>query len=243
MSNKMIIKIEPYNAILEEPVKYDIKKTNNKYVIEVQNIFMSFPITQEFRHMWSFDIICEYRGHQNKYEIWFESLDYDYCKETNKFIPNKECHVFTPHHYLTQDDDQIIWYSESCEKDITNKYDIEICDKPYCIYSGKENIWTLCMSFIVDDSKELYEIWRIQDFSDLDKEDITYKKITGMPEETLEETQKLADKYIDYIEILIGVHGERFMVAPYYDKLYIIKNGDDIIFININIIVLILCFY
>ena len=48
-------------------------------------------------------------------------------------------------------------------KKINNKYEIEI-----------PNIF---MSFIVDDSKELYEIWRIQDFSDLDKEDITHENL------------------------------------------------------------------
>jgi hypothetical protein len=71
-----------------------------------------------------------------------------------------------------------------------------------------------------------YEIWHVQDFDDIG--DMLYKKITGIPEETLEQTQKLADKYIDHIEILINVHGQKFMLGTYYDKLFIIKTGDDI---------------
>ncbi len=219
----MNIIIEPFNAILEKPLKYNIKKINNKYKIEVPNIFMTFPITQEFAHIWSFDIICEYKGHQNKYELWFESLDYDFCKKTNKFIPNQECYVFTPHHYITQDNNKIKWYSESCNSDINNKYSIELYNKPYCIYSNKENIWTLCISFIIDDIKEFYEIWRVQDFNDLNEEDIIYTKITNKPEESFIKTQKKANEYIDYIEIYNNKE-----IAPYLDKLYIIKNGDNI---------------
>ena len=41
-----------------------------------------------------------------------------------------------------------------------------------------------------------YEIWHVQDFDDIG--DMLYKKITGIPEETFEQTQKLADKYIDH---------------------------------------------
>ena len=74
----------------------------------------------------------------------------------------------------------------------------------------------------------IYEIWHVQDFHNLDKEDIIYKKITGEPEESLEETLKLANKYIDHIEILIAVHGQKFMLGTYYDKLFIIKNDDNI---------------
>ena len=68
-----------------------------------------------------------------------------------------------------------------------------------------------------------YEIWHVQDYHDIGRENIDYIKITGIPEKTLELTQKLADKNISYME------DNMHLLAPYYDRLYIIKSGDNII--------------
>jgi hypothetical protein len=78
-----------------------------------------------------------------------------------------------------------------------------------------------------------YAIWRVQDFYDLDKRDIIYRKINTIPSKyfkedchvTYEEARKEADRYIEYI---YSVNGTFTSVAPYLDKLYIIKNSDKI---------------
>jgi hypothetical protein len=79
---------------------------------------------------------------------------------------------------------------------------------------------------------QTYEIWRVQDWHDLDRRDIIYFKIDNIPSHRFkadnhanyEEANKEADRYIDYIESIMGT----FTIAPYYDKLYIIKNSDNI---------------
>jgi hypothetical protein len=78
-----------------------------------------------------------------------------------------------------------------------------------------------------------YIIWRVQDFHDLDKRDIIYRKINttlsshfkGDEHVSYKEAKKEADKYIDYI---YSVNGTFTTIAPYLDKLYIIKNSDNI---------------
>jgi len=78
-----------------------------------------------------------------------------------------------------------------------------------------------------------YTIWRVQDFHDLDKEDIIYRKINttlsnhfkGDEHVSYREAKKEADRYIEYIDSLNGTFTS---IAPYLDKLYIIKNSDNI---------------
>ena len=45
-----------------------------------------------------------------------------------------------------------------------------------------------------------YEIWHVQDFDDIG--DILYKKITGIPEDTLKQTQKLTVLNITFIAMV-----------------------------------------
>jgi len=76
-----------------------------------------------------------------------------------------------------------------------------------------------------------YEIWRAQDFLDLDERDIIYRKINTIPSKlfkedghvSYEEAKKEADRYIEFIS-----SGTFTPIAPYLDKLYIIKNSDNI---------------
>ena len=77
-----------------------------------------------------------------------------------------------------------------------------------------------------------YTIWRVQDFHDLDKRDIIYRNINTTPSNhfkyeyvSYKEAKKEADKYIEYI---YSVNGTFTTIAPYLDKLYIIKNTDNI---------------
>lgn len=78
-----------------------------------------------------------------------------------------------------------------------------------------------------------YTIWRVQDFHDLDKDDIIYRKINtilsnhfkGDEHISYREAKKEADRYIEYI---YSVNGTFTSIAPYLDKLYIIKNSDNI---------------
>jgi hypothetical protein len=78
-----------------------------------------------------------------------------------------------------------------------------------------------------------YEIWRVQDFHDLDKQDIIYRKINTIPSKhfkedkhvSYEEAKKEADRYIEYIN---SVKGTFTPIAHYLDKLYIIKNTNNI---------------
>ena len=78
-----------------------------------------------------------------------------------------------------------------------------------------------------------YEIWRVQDFQDLDKQDIIYRKINTISSKyfkedghvSYEEAKKEADRYIEYINSVTGTFTP---IAPYLDKLYIIKNSDNI---------------
>jgi len=78
-----------------------------------------------------------------------------------------------------------------------------------------------------------YTIWRVQDFNDLDKRDIIYTKINttlsnhfkGDEHSSYTEAKKEADRYIEYI---YSVNGTFTTIAPYLDKLYIIKNSDNI---------------
>jgi hypothetical protein len=77
-----------------------------------------------------------------------------------------------------------------------------------------------------------YTIWRVQDFHDLDKQDIIYRKINTTPSNhfkyeyvSYKEAKKEADRYIEYI---YSVNGTFPTIAPYLDKLYIIKNTDNI---------------
>jgi hypothetical protein len=75
-----------------------------------------------------------------------------------------------------------------------------------------------------------YTIWRVQDFHDLDKEDIIYTKINttlsnhfkGDEHVSYREAKKEADRYI------YSLNGTSTSIAPYLDKLYIIKNSDNI---------------
>ena len=75
-----------------------------------------------------------------------------------------------------------------------------------------------------------YEIWRAQDFLDLDERDIIYRKINTISLKlfkedghvSYEEAKKEADRYIEFISSVYGP------IAPYLDKLYIIKNSDNI---------------
>jgi len=78
-----------------------------------------------------------------------------------------------------------------------------------------------------------YEIWRAQDFLDLDERDIIYRKINTISLKlfkedghvSYEEAKKEADRYIEFIS---SVYGTFTPIAPYLDKLYIIKNSDNI---------------
>ena len=74
-----------------------------------------------------------------------------------------------------------------------------------------------------------YTIWRVQDFHDLDKKDIIYTKINiilsthfkGDEHVSYREAKKEADRYISLNRTFTSI-------APYLDKLYIIKNSDNI---------------
>ena len=78
-----------------------------------------------------------------------------------------------------------------------------------------------------------YAIWRVQYFYDLGKRDIIYRKINtilsnhfkGDEHISYREAKKEADRYIEYI---YSVNGTFTSIAPYLDKLYIIKNSDNI---------------
>ena len=78
-----------------------------------------------------------------------------------------------------------------------------------------------------------YTIWRVQDFHDLDKDDIIYRKINAIPSKhfkedehvSYQEAKKEADRYIEFINSVTGTFTS---IAPYLDKLYIIKNTDNI---------------
>ena len=77
-----------------------------------------------------------------------------------------------------------------------------------------------------------YTIWRVQDFHDLDKRDIIYRKINTTLSNhfkyehvSYKDAKKEADRYIEYI---YSVNGTFTTIAPYLDKLYIIKNTDNI---------------
>ena len=78
-----------------------------------------------------------------------------------------------------------------------------------------------------------YAIWRVQDFYDLDKRDIIYRKINTIPSKhfkedehvSYQEAKKEADRYIEFINSVTGTFTS---IAPYLDKLYIIKNTDNI---------------
>ena len=80
---------------------------------------------------------------------------------------------------------------------------------------------------------DTYEIWRVQDFHDLDQQDIIYRKINTIPSKhfkedkhvSYEEAKKEADRYIEYLNSVTRTFTP---IAPYLDKLYIIKNSDNI---------------
>lgn len=224
----MNISINASNTDIDKSFKKTIKKTDNKYEIIIPNIELSLPIDNNFKKHYIFEVICEYKGHKNKYKIEFESVACKLCNKTNKFIINKNINSV----YVTQSDDKIIWHTYGYEGDPNNKYQIEITDEPYCVYTGETNKWNLHLFFTIDEKKDTYEIWRVQDFVDLKKEDITYNKIYSFASDpfkddnhtTYEEAKKEADRYIDYIRNSHIIDA----IASYYDKLFIIKNGDNI---------------
>jgi len=142
-------------------------------------------------------------------------LDIKYKNHENKYL-----FWFEKETNIIKKDNKIIWHLDYYDGDIENKYNIKpILDKIYCICSNKKNIWILHISFLIDDIKEYYDIWHIIDYYDLDKEDIIYNKITNLPIELLKDTYKKADEYIK---------NNKQKSFTYYNKLYIIKNGDDI---------------
>ena len=78
-----------------------------------------------------------------------------------------------------------------------------------------------------------YTVWRVQDFYDLDKIALIYRKINTIPSKhfkedehvSYEEAKKEADRYIEFINSESSTFTS---IAPYLDKLYIIKNTDNI---------------
>ena len=87
------------------------------------------------------------------------------------------------------------------------------------------------MNDSVNNNNKTYEIWRVLDHKDLGYYDIMYHKIDSIPNHPFKEDNHSnyidaaneADRYIDYID-----KDKSSVIARYSDKLYIIKNSDDI---------------
>jgi len=194
----MNLEIKTHDAIIDKPIEILINKINKNYEVEIPNI--SISLIEKENKFFIFDINCSYKKYLNKYIIVFES------NHINKKL----------------------WDSKFYKNDKNNKYHIELNNKPYCIYNIKSNTWTLYLSFNIDESKETFEIWRVQNFHNID---FIFKKIY-VPNYKFKNSNFLvyenaaleAEKYID----LFAKYYDSTYVAPYFDKIYIIKNGFDI---------------
>ena len=76
-----------------------------------------------------------------------------------------------------------------------------------------------------------YEIWRVQDWFNLGKNEYYYKRIihnTDLVQNKYEQQLYTADSYIKTIQHKVYINGHNNIIAPYYDKLFIIPINEKI---------------
>jgi hypothetical protein len=157
--------------------------------------------------------------------VIYECINYPDSKNNNALIISaKHCHFL----YFKE-----LYLNCFGDIDIVNN-----CNKSAFDYVKSKSSYKWLFEYLKKNSekyillKDTYEIWRVQDWFDLDKRYIIYKKINyilstpfkGGFHKTNKEATIEADRYINHIKL----NYVNSSVAFYIDELYIIKNNENI---------------